>query len=52
MSRIRMIASPVRAGVHPLRAAPAMGEHTDEVLHTAGYSDEQIAQLRALGALG
>ena len=49
---IRLIASPVRAGEHPLRAAPAMGEHTDEVLHSAGYSDEQIAQLRALGALG
>jgi crotonobetainyl-CoA:carnitine CoA-transferase CaiB-like acyl-CoA transferase len=49
---IRLIASPVRAGEHPLRAAPAMGEHTDEVLRSAGYSDEQVAQLRALGALG
>lgn len=49
---IRMIASPVRAGEHPTQCAPAMGEHTGEVLRSAGYTDEQISQLRALGALG
>lgn len=49
---IRMVASPVRAGPHPARPAPRMGEHTEDVLRESGYTDEQIAQLRALGALG
>ena len=49
---VRMIASPVRAGEHPVRPAPMMGEHTGETLRRAGYSDDEIAQLRALGALG
>ncbi len=30
---------------------PELGEHTDEVLRALGYSDEQIAALRASGAL-
>lgn len=29
---------------------PRLGEHTDEVLRTAGYGDAEIAELRALGA--
>ena len=49
---IRMVASPVRAGIHPTRPAPRMGEHTEEVLRSSGYLDEEISQLRALGALG
>lgn len=48
---VRMVASPVRAGVHPTRPAPAMGEHTGEVLRQAGYTDAQIDQLRSLGAV-
>jgi formyl-CoA transferase len=31
------------------RHAPALGEHTDEVLRDAGYSDQEIARLRAGG---
>lgn len=34
------------------RASPALGEHTDEVLHEAGLSAERIAALRAAGAIG
>ena len=49
---VRTIATPVRAGEHPARRAPAMGEHTDDLLREAGYSAEQIARLRSGGALG
>ena len=34
------------------RAAPGIGEHTDEVLSEAGFSADQIAALREAGALG
>ena len=30
---------------------PALGEHTDEVLRSAGYSSEEIARMRAAGAI-
>ncbi len=33
------------------RQPPAAGEHTEEVLHALGYSEEQIAALRAGGAV-
>jgi len=33
------------------RAAPGLGEHTDEILRAAGYSDAGIAALRADGAV-
>jgi crotonobetainyl-CoA:carnitine CoA-transferase CaiB-like acyl-CoA transferase len=34
----------------PTRAAPAFGEHTDEVLSEAGYSAEEIAAMKESGA--
>jgi len=34
------------------RPAPALGEHTDEVLGEIGYSAREIGELRACGALG
>ena len=49
---VRMVASPVRAGKHPVQPAPRMGEHTEAVLRQTGYTDDEIAHLRALGALG
>jgi len=35
----------------PLRAAPGLGEHTEQVLKEAGFSPEEIASLRGGGAL-
>jgi crotonobetainyl-CoA:carnitine CoA-transferase CaiB-like acyl-CoA transferase len=32
-------------------AAPPGGEHTDEVLHSVGYSDDEIASMRAKGVI-
>jgi crotonobetainyl-CoA:carnitine CoA-transferase CaiB-like acyl-CoA transferase len=34
------------------RVAPLLGEHTDEVLAESGYTRDEIASLRAQGALG
>ena len=34
------------------RPAPGIGEHTDEVLTEAGFSDDEIATLRKVGAAG
>lgn len=50
----RMIANPIRInGVDlPTNAAPAMGAHTYSLLREVGYSDEQIAVLKAEGAIG
>jgi alpha-methylacyl-CoA racemase len=35
----------------PLGPAPGFGEHTDEALRSAGYSDSEIAALREAGAV-
>jgi succinate--hydroxymethylglutarate CoA-transferase len=45
----RMVAGPVRdsAGELPSRAAPALGADTDAVLRDCGFSDDEIAALRA-----
>jgi len=34
------------------RYAPAVGEHSDEVLRAAGYSDTEIGALRGEGVIG
>jgi CoA:oxalate CoA-transferase len=47
-------AQPIRFSSHdtwPERPAPALGEHTEEVLREAGYTTEQIARLRAAAAI-
>ena len=52
---VRQVGSPFRtAGVHEeMKAAPGLGEHTDEVLsELLGYSDAEIKSLRSDGALG
>jgi formyl-CoA transferase len=35
----------------PARRAPELGEHNDEVLKQLGFSDDEIAALRASGAI-
>jgi crotonobetainyl-CoA:carnitine CoA-transferase CaiB-like acyl-CoA transferase len=50
---VRQLGVPVklsRTPGDPTRAAPAFGEHTDEVLREAGYSDEEIAAMVESGA--
>ena len=34
-----------------VRSAPALGEHTDEILDALGYTKEEVAQLRAEGVV-
>ncbi|WP_048645678.1 CaiB/BaiF CoA transferase family protein [Nitratireductor soli] len=50
---VRSPASPVRVREQerPLRAAPALGEYTDEALTSAGFSIDEIAHLRSAGAI-
>lgn len=55
LGTVRQIASPLRLSgePNPLDRGPYRGEHTDELLRDlCGYSDEQIASLRADGAFG
>jgi alpha-methylacyl-CoA racemase len=52
---VRMLGVPVKLGATPgdphRRPAPALGEHTDELLREAGYDDAAIAELKAAGAV-
>lgn len=52
--RVRMIGQPIELSETPGRidrAPPLLGEHTDEVLRAAGYTDEEIRAFRAAGAV-
>ena len=54
LGRTRMLGSPIKmSGTPPdvTRRAPLLGEHTDEILHAAGYGDDEIAALRAAHAV-
>jgi crotonobetainyl-CoA:carnitine CoA-transferase CaiB-like acyl-CoA transferase len=51
---VRMTGFPVKLSETPakiLRPAPALGEHTDEVLHDLGWDSERIAELRSAGVV-
>ncbi len=51
---IRTVRAPMRfanAKVAPRGPAPSVGEHTDELLASVGYSDAEIAELRGSGAV-
>ena len=50
LGRLRTLGSPLklsRTPATPGRAAPLLGQHTDEVLREAGYESEELAALRA-----
>lgn len=52
---IRVLGHPVKYSEHPAvisRAAPALGEHTEEVLSEAGYTEAEIAGFREAGVIG
>ena len=44
----RLVANPVHssAGETPSRAAPTLGQHTDEILRELNYNDANISELR------
>jgi crotonobetainyl-CoA:carnitine CoA-transferase CaiB-like acyl-CoA transferase len=33
-------------------ASPTLGQHTDEVLRSVGYTDDELGALRAAGVIG
>jgi CoA:oxalate CoA-transferase len=52
--RVRMTGFPVKLDATPARlrrAAPELGEHTEQVLADAGYGPDQIAALREAGVI-
>ncbi len=54
LGHVRTLGSPIKMSATPPdvgRRAPLFGEHTDAVLREAGYADEEIAALRAAGAV-
>jgi crotonobetainyl-CoA:carnitine CoA-transferase CaiB-like acyl-CoA transferase len=49
-----LVNSPIRLSATPVEhrhAPPLLGEHTDDVLREAGYSDDEIAAMRMRGAI-
>ncbi len=53
--KLRMVGPLLQMDRTPLaaqRASPALGEHTNEVLSSLGYTGEQIARLRTDGVIG
>jgi crotonobetainyl-CoA:carnitine CoA-transferase CaiB-like acyl-CoA transferase len=52
---VKLVGAPIklsRTPADPTRApGPALGEHTEEILLTAGYTPEQVAELQASGAV-
>ena len=53
LGRLRTLGSPIKMSAtppDPSRRAPLLGEHTDEVLREAGFSDAEIALARAQSA--
>jgi formyl-CoA transferase len=55
LGHIKTLGSPIKMSATPpdvKRRAPLFGEHTDEILREAGYSDGEITALRQAHAIG
>ena len=55
LGRLRTLGSPLKMSDTPAiadRPAPLLGDHTDEVLRDAGYTEAEVAALRGAGAIG
>ena len=55
LGKVKQVGIPFKfAGeaMRPRGFGPSIGEHTEDVLESAGYSAEQIDSLRASGAVG
>jgi len=55
LGKLRTLGTPIKMSATPLnprRRGPMLGEHTDDVLSAAGYSGDEIEQLRYSGAIG
>ena len=51
---LRVVGRPIRFSATPgsvRRGPPSVGQHTDEVLASVGFSDEEIAAMREDGAV-
>jgi formyl-CoA transferase len=54
LGRTRTLGSPIKMSSTPpdvTRRAPLLGEHTDDILRAAGYTDGEIEALRIAGAV-
>ena len=55
LGRLRTLGSPLKMSDTPTiadRPAPLLGEHTEQVLLGAGYTEPELAALRDAGAIG
>ena len=55
LGHMKTLGTPIKMSATPLdvsRRAPMLGEHTDQVLAEAGFSDSEITAFRASGATG
>jgi crotonobetainyl-CoA:carnitine CoA-transferase CaiB-like acyl-CoA transferase len=55
LGSLRTLGTPLKMSETPLevrRRAPLLGEHTEEVLREAGYSEGEVLALRQSGAIG
>ena len=54
LGTLRTLGTPIKMSATPLnprRRGPMLGEHTDDVLAEAGFSNDEIEQLRYAGAI-
>jgi len=54
IGRMKTLGVPVKLSETPgkvVRAAPTLGQHTDEILAELGYSEVEASELRAVGAI-